>query len=155
MTDGLLEVGRITKAHGLNGEVTVHLWSDIEERLTPGTVLSSERGPMTVETHRMHQGRHLVRFEGTFDRTGAEALRGIVLLAEPIEVPGALFVHELIGCSVETTTGDVVGRVAAVESNPASDLCVLEDGKLVPLVFLVSHEPGVRIVIDPPDGLLD
>ena len=82
-------------------------------------------------------------------------LRGIVLLAEPIEVPGALFVHELIGCSVETTSGDVVGRVAAVESNPASDLCVLEDGKLVPLVFLVSHEPGVRIVIDPPDGLLD
>ena len=155
MTDGLLEVGRITKAHGLNGEVTVHLWSDLESRLDPGTVLETDRGPMTVVTHRMHQGRHLVRFEGTVDRSGAEALRGIVLQAEPVDVPGALFVHQLIGCEVETTEGLVVGRVAAMESNPASDLCVLEDGQLIPLVFLVSHEPGVKIVIDPPEGLLE
>jgi len=30
----------------------------------------------------------------------------------------------------------------------------LESGGLVPMVFVVEHE-GDRVVIDPPDGLLD
>ena len=155
MHDGLLEVGVITKPHGLLGEVVVNLWSDLEDRLAPSTVLQSERGPMTVTTSRLHQGRHLVRFEGYQDRSGVEILRGLILLAEPREVPGTLWVHELIGCVVETLDGTVVGTVAGVESNPASDLCVLEDGQLIPLVFVVSHEANVKMVIDPPEGLLE
>jgi 16S rRNA processing protein RimM len=44
--------------------------------------------------------------------------------------------------------------VESVQANPASDLLVLEDGGLIPLTFLVSHEDG-RVVVDPPAGLLD
>jgi 16S rRNA processing protein RimM len=44
--------------------------------------------------------------------------------------------------------------VVAVEANPAHDLLVLENGGLVPMVFVVEHV-GDRVVIDPPDGLLD
>jgi 16S rRNA processing protein RimM len=155
MIDGLLEVGRITKPHGLNGEVVVDLWSDLDDRLDPSSVLESERGPMTVISSRMHQGKHLVRFEGFHDRSGVEELRGLVLLAEPRDVPGALWIHELIGCAVELTDGTPVGVVASIEANPASDLCVLEDGRLIPLVFMVSHVPNATMVIDPPEGLLE
>ena len=155
MTDGLLEVGRVIKPHGLNGEVVILLWSEVEDRLAPGVSLETERGPLTIETWRLHQGRHLVRFDGVRDRTSAEHLRGLVLSAEPREIPGALFVHELIGCQVELQDGTLVGTVAAVEANPASDLCVLEDGRLIPLRFVLSHEANVRMIIDPPDGLLD
>jgi 16S rRNA processing protein RimM len=44
--------------------------------------------------------------------------------------------------------------VAAVEANPAHDLLVLDDGALVPMVFVVEQRDGV-VVIDPPDGLFD
>ncbi len=89
------------------------------------------------------------------DRTAAEALRGQILRATPREVEGTLWVHELIGATVVTLQGGPVGVVAAVETNPASDLLVLEDGRLIPVVFVVEHTAGERIVVDVPDGLLD
>jgi 16S rRNA processing protein RimM len=50
-TDGgdLLEVGRITKPHGIRGEVVVALTTDRTERVAPGAVLqTTTRGPLTV-----------------------------------------------------------------------------------------------------------
>lgn len=155
MTDGLLEVGRITKPHGLNGEVVVDLWTELTDRLDPKNVLESDRGPMTVETSRLHQEKHLVRFEGFSDRSSVEVLRGLILRAEPREVPGTLWIHELIGCTVQLSDGTSVGVVGNVESNPASDLLVLEDGQLIPMVFVVSHVANSTVVIDPPEGLLE
>jgi 16S rRNA processing protein RimM len=151
---GQLEVGRIGKPHGLRGEVYVDLWSD-ESRLAAGSVLATDRGPVTVARSRPQQDRHLVTFEGVADRSGAEALRGLVLRAEPLERPDTLWVHELVGATVVSTDGRELGVVGALEANPASDLLVLEGGGLVPLRFVVSHEPGTRVVVDVPEGLLD
>ncbi len=50
--------------------------------------------------------------------------------------------------------GKTLGRVTAVEANPAHDILVLDDGALVPFVFVVEQEAGV-LVVDLPDGLLD
>lgn len=155
MTDDLLEVGRITKAHGLHGDVIVDLWSDLTDRLDPGSVLETDHGPLEVATSRFYQGRHMVRFEGVVNRNGAEALRGLVLKAAPRAVSGVLWVHELIGAEVVDIDGTTFGVIESVESNPASDLLILTDGQLVPLTFVVNHEPGVRVVIDPPAGLLE
>lgn len=151
---GLLEVGRIAKAHGVRGEVIVDLLTDRTERVRPGSVLVAPSGPMEIEASRPHQGRWIVRFAGVADRNAAEALRGAVLRAEPLDDPDAMWVHDLIGAEVVDTEGRTYGCVESVEDNPASDLLVLPGGGLVPLVFVVSQEPG-RIVIDPPAGLLD
>jgi len=151
----LLEVGRVVRAHGLRGEVVVSLVTDIETRVAPGSVLSSDRGPLTVEASRPHQGRHLVTFAGVVDRTGAEALVGLALRAEAVADPDALWVHELIGARVvEATTGVERGRVASVVANPAHALLELDSGALVPIVFVCSFEDGVA-VIDPPAGLFE
>lgn len=103
---------------------------------------------------RAHQKRHIVRFAGVLDHASAEALRGLVLLAPPIDDPAALFVHELVGCELYEISGESHGKVAAVEQNPASDLLVGEAGWLVPLRFVVEHSPG-RIVVDAPPGLFE
>jgi len=155
MTDGLLEVGRITKAHGLRGEVVVQLHSDLDARVAPGATFSTAAGELVVVSSRVHQDRRLVHFAGVTDRNGAEALRGTALMGEPIEVEGVIFVHELIGAEVRLADGTVVATVEAVEDNPASDLLVLSSGHLVPLAFMVAHTPGEVVVIDPPEGLLD
>jgi 16S rRNA processing protein RimM len=155
MTVDLLEVGRITKAHGLRGDVLVLLWSDVADRLAPGSTLDADGRALVVASSRPYQDRVMVHFVGVDDRTAADALRGVVLRAEPVEVDDVLLVHELIGCAVETVDGTHVGTVELVEANPASDLLVFEDGRLVPLTFLVSHVANKTIVIDPPAGLLD
>jgi 16S rRNA processing protein RimM len=97
-----------------------------------------------------------VRFEGIEDRNGAEALRGQVLTADATGAApeGEVWVHEVIGAEVRDRTGHALGRVASVEANPAHDLLVLENGTLIPMVFVVEHAPDV-VVVDPPEGLLD
>ncbi|MFN2505839.1 MAG: ribosome maturation factor RimM [Acidimicrobiales bacterium] len=151
----MLEVGRIVKPHGLRGELVVHpITNRPETRFAAGAVLSSDRGPFEILTSRPHQGRFLVTVAGVEDRDAAEGLRGLVLLAEPIDEEGALWVHELVGAEVVGVDGQSHGVVEAVEANPASDLLVLRGERLVPLVFVVEHTAG-RVVIDPPPGLLD
>lgn len=144
----------MVKPHGLKGEVVVALVTDRTERLAPGSVLETPAGPLEVVRSSAHLGRFIVAFAGVADREGAEALRGTVLSAAPIDDPDALWVHHLVGSEVLDVAGARCGRVVAVEANPASDLLVLDGGGLVPLRFVVSSGGG-RVVIDPPAGLLD
>jgi 16S rRNA processing protein RimM len=166
-----LVVGRIGRAHGLRGEVTVEIRTDDpERRFGPGaTVLTDppERGPLTVASGKMHSGRLLLAFEGVRDRTGAEALRDTLLIAEvdPDEVPEdpeEFFDHQLLGLSVVTVGGVVVGVVEEMPHLPGQDVIAVRrpDGSevLVPFVTELVPEidvPGKRIVVDPPPGLLD
>ena len=153
MTD-LLEIGRIAKPLGLKGEVVVALSTDRTERLDPGSVLETDRGPLTVIAAHPHQHRWRVLFEGYHSREDADALHGLVLRAEPIEDDDAWFVHDLVGADVVLDDGTVVGRCVAVVENPAYDMIELESGALVPMPFVAEVADG-RIVIEPPDGLLD
>jgi 16S rRNA processing protein RimM len=118
-------------------------------------VLESYAGSLRVLSSRPFGHRFLVRLEGVGDRPAADALRGAVLRAAPEPRPGTLWVHELVGAQVVDLKGAVLGRVDAVEPNPASDLLVLEGGGLVPLRFVVRHTAGTQVVVDVPDGLLD
>jgi 16S rRNA processing protein RimM len=150
----LLEVGRITKPHGLRGEVVVKLVTDRVDRLDPGTVLASDRGDLVVRAARPHQDRWIVAFEGASTREHADALRSVALRAEAVDDPDELWVHRMVGAAVVTVGGDAVGRCVGVIANPAADLIELDGGALVPVVFVVDHD-ATQITIDPPDGLFD
>lgn len=154
--DGLLEVGRITRAHGLGGEVLVHMVSDRAERVAPGALLSSDRGELVVAAARPHQDRWIVAFRGVTTRDAAEALRGTQLCAAPLpSEPDELWVHELVGCEVRTPDGTPRGRVESVVDNPAADLLALDTGALVPVVFVVGAPDDGVVVVDTPDGLFE
>ena len=154
-----LVVGRVGRAHGLRGEVAVTFSSNRPERSAPGAVLFAGDRELTISRSRPHQGRVLVYFTGVDDRTAAEALLGVELTAAPLTDDVELderevWVHEVVGAEVHDRAGAVLGRVVAVEANPAHDLLVLDGGALVPMVFVVEQREGV-VVIDPPDGLFD
>lgn len=127
-------------------------------RLDPGSVLETERGPLTVVSSSRHQDRWIVHFDGFTDRDQVEGWRGVVLRAEPLteadEDDDVLWVHELVGRPVVLTDGTEVGVITEVEANPASDLLVLDSGALVPVAFVVESTEA-NVTIDPPDGLLD
>lgn len=152
-----LEVGRVDRAHGLRGEVVVSLTTDRDERVGPGAKLWVGPTVREVVASRPHQGRWIVAFADVEDRNAADALRGETLTAEPLDTDdGTMWVHELVGAEVLLADGTVVGTVAEVHDNPAHDLLVLDGGTLVPAVF-VTDSSGLpeRVVIDPPEGLLD
>lgn len=151
--DGLLEVGRIGKAHGVKGELYVDLSTDRTERVAVGARLFAGRW-LVVRAARRSTDRWLVHFDGVDDRNAADRLVNATLHAEPLHDPDELWVHELIGSAVVDVDGTERGRCVAVVDNPAHDLLELDSGSLVPVTFLVSFEPG-RITIDPPDGLFD
>jgi 16S rRNA processing protein RimM len=134
----------------------VQLWTDLTERLDPGSVLTTPRGTLTVEWAKPFQDRWIVQFEGIVDRSQAERMRGIELEAEAVEIEGKLWVHELVGARVFDVTGAELGSVSAVEANPASDLLVLEGGGLIPLRFVTQSDVAAgTLVVDIPEGLLD
>lgn len=151
---GLLDVGRISRAHGVRGEVYVDLVTDLTDRLAPGSRLWCRECWLTVARARRLGDRWLVAFEDIADRTAAERLRGAALAAEPVDDADAWWVHDLIGSRVVEVDGTPRGRCVAVVSNPAADLLELDSGALVPSNFIVSSADGV-IVVDVPEGLFD
>ncbi|MFJ4003204.1 ribosome maturation factor RimM [Streptomyces sp. NPDC090023] len=166
-----LVVARIGRAHGIKGEVTVEVRTDEpESRLAPGAVLATDPasvGPLTIATGRVHSGRLLLRFEGVADRTGAEALRNTLLIADvdPEEMPDdedEYYDHQLIDLDVVTEDGTEVGRITEISHLPSQDLFIVErpDGSevLIPFVEEIVSEIDLneqKAVITPPPGLID
>ena len=114
-------------------------------RLALSSLFETDRGPLVVSTARPHKGSHLVAFVGFGDRTSAEALRGVVLRAEPLHDPDEMWVHELIGAAVVDQEGVDRGHVVDVVANPASDLLELTDGNLVPVRFVTAFDSTVGL----------
>lgn len=153
--DGLLEVGRISRAHGVKGALVVRLDSDRTERLEPGARLFDGRQWLTVvSARRQPERKWVVQFEEVADRTTAESMNGRSLWAEPVDDPDALWVHELIGAHVVDAEGIDRGVCVAVIDNPANDLLELDTGHLVPVTFVERLDDGVIHVVTP-DGLFD
>ncbi|MFF4431275.1 ribosome maturation factor RimM [Streptomyces sp. NPDC001513] len=166
-----LVVARIGRAHGIKGEVTVEVRTDEPElRLGPGAVLKTEpaaAGPLTIETGRVHSGRLMLRFAGVKDRTGAEALRNILLIAEvdPAELPeeeDEYYDHQLMDLDVVLEDGTEIGRITEISHLPSQDLFIVErpDGSevMIPFVEEIVAEIDLeeqRCVITPPPGLID
>jgi 16S rRNA processing protein RimM len=166
-----LVVARIGRAHGIRGEVSVEVRTDEPElRLGPGAVVATDppsAGPLVIATGRVHSGRLMLRFEGVSDRNAAEALRGVLLIAEVDpeerpEDPEEFYDHQLVDLCVVTRDGEQVGRIEEITHLPYQDLLVVRrpDGGQVLIPFVSAIVPEIdlseqRAVIDPPPGLLD
>jgi len=163
-------VGRIARAHGLLGQVLVNLETDFpDERFRPGSELFIARAGriegLTIATARFHRARPIVGFAGVQTIDDAEALAGCELRV-PVDrlaalPPDTYYRHDLIGCRVETTKGEALGVVSDVEGTMAGSRLVVEAAGAEVLIPLAADictvvDPGSkRIVIDPPEGLID
>ena len=167
--DGAL-IGRVVRPQGNRGEVVVVPETDRPgERFkvgAPVTVVHDGRTrTLTVRESREHAGRWVVGFDGVRTIDDAEALRGAELVIDADALPalqdGRYYVHDLIGCAVETTGAARVGVVEKVDTSVGTTLLIVraERGEvMVPFaeeICRVVDVAGRRIVIDPPEGLLD
>jgi 16S rRNA processing protein RimM len=165
MDESTVAVGRIARAHGVRGELSVVVLSEVPERFEPGARLSLEDGrALTVDAARPHRDRLLVRFREVTDRTAAEALQGSLLVvprsSSPALPEGSWWDHDVEGCAVTTDTGRALGSVDEVIHTRANDIwSVLDaDGSetLIPVlrdVIVNVDTTGRRIVVREVPGL--
>ena len=162
-----LTVARIGRAHGLKGEVTVEVRTDIpEERLVPGEVYETEpasAGPLTIESVRTQGGRWYLRFDEIGNREAADDVRGVELVidGEESDEDDAWYVHELVGLTAQRPDGETLGEVVDLLSMPAQDVLVVKqpDGHRAMIPFVDEFVPDVdleagTVTLTPPYGLL-
>ena len=159
-----LTVGRIGRAHGIRGEVSVEPRTDEpERRFTEGAWLElrtpdgdqphGRPARLRVRSCRRHQSRLLVGFVEIADRTAAEGLHGLALVAEVDpderpEDPEEFYDHQLVGLDVRTTEGAPVGIVSDVLHGSGQDLLAVRttDGREALVPFVAALVPVVDLV---------
>jgi 16S rRNA processing protein RimM len=167
-------VGRIGRPHGIRGDVVIGVRTDEPEaRFAIGARLDTDppgKGPLTIAAARWQSGELIVRFAGIKDRTAAGELGGTWLSIDsatlaPLDDPDEFRDHDLVGLTVRTTAGAVVGEVTDVFHHGQDLLAVKPGGAragsaeiLVPFVKAIVTEVNIAggiLVIDPPPGLLN
>jgi 16S rRNA processing protein RimM len=170
---GHVIVGRLRKPHGLKGDCTLFpLTDDPETILAPGREVwvvdlggDAVAGPLVVERSRSYHREWLVKFAGVDSREELESLRGH-FLGVPQETLGPLaedevYLHELDGYSVRLADDTPLGLISAVYELPAGLMIEVQGPKrefLLPYKKEFVREvdrAGRRLVVSPPEGLLD
>ena len=170
MAQELCLIGTIVAPHGIRGALRVQSHSDIPgrfSRLTSVLVGNDENDvrEMQVESATEEAARVLLELRESADRDSAEGLVGMKLFItdEQMEAPpeGRYFVHDLIGCRVETPDGEQRGEVRDVMLLPANDMCVVDCRGFevltpaVPAFVRSVDTDGKRIVVEDVTGLFE
>jgi 16S rRNA processing protein RimM len=168
--DEMATVGRVARPHGLRGEMFVNPETDFpEDRFKRGATLFVQRGgnvePISVRSVRFQRERPVIAVDGIEDVDGAAAMSGAEIRV-PVEslaplADGMFYRHDLVGCEVEDRRGNRIGAVSNVDGPIGTPRLVVQTPRgevLVPLArdICTTIDVGAkRIVINPPDGLLE
>ena len=164
-------VAHIVKVRGLRGEVVADLLTDFPDRfehlasLVAVTADGSHRS-LQIEEQWFHGDRLVLKFAGFDGPEEAKELIGCdlaVSVDERIELPDDSFYDwELIGCRVETLSGQTVGEVREIMRTGGVELLSIVDAdsrdRLVPMAadIVVEIDKDKKLIrIDPPAGLLE
>lgn len=158
MDEPTVAVGRITRAHGVRGEVAVLVLSEVPGRFADGATLWLEDGrTLTVVSSKRHGDRLLVRFREVRDREQAAALHKALLVVPESTSPalpeGSWWDHQIEGCAVETETGRALGTVRQVIHTTANDVWSAVDDAgaetLIPVLkdLIVFVDVGARRIV--------
>lgn len=167
--DNCFELGKITKTHGLKGEVV--LWLDVdfpEDYEDLESILLEERGelvPYFMESYRLSGNRAIVKFEDidTFEK--AELMINLQAFLPLEDLPeldnNQFYYHEIIDYKVIDKNLGELGTVQTVHSMQAQDLLVMDyKGKevLIPVIseIVLNADKVAKVLnVNLPDGLLE
>lgn len=170
MSEQLVEIGELGRAHGIRGEIRISYYAESAELLRGEVYLKAGNLPprrVEVLSFRRHQGGLLALFAGHTDRTSAETLRGQTLLVPESALPDStdeeIYLYEVIGCTVVLdATEQEIGRLDHVLFHSEQEVwCILTpEGKEVYLPAVPDFVADIdldaaRIRITPPEGLLE
>ncbi len=156
MTDQIV-LAAVAGAHGIGGEVRLKLFATSAESLGRHKTVRVGDRQLTFKSVKPGGGGAIARFAEIGDRTSAEALRGLQVSVPRSALPpleeGEYYHADLIGLPCESTDGEPLGTVVAVENFGAGDILEIEkpDGKrtMVPFRDGIADLADGRIKADP------
>ncbi len=168
-TADFLLLGKVSKAHGMQGEVKIFPYSGQPENIRTyhELVLVDTNGnlspPLAVVNCRVQGKMAVTRLSSINNRDKAEEVEGMGVLLARKQLPeldeNEFYWHQYIGKKVKTTAGEVIGKIAAVFPGGAQDIMVIKNGTeeiLVPILEnIIVKDSNGEIVIDPPPGLVE
>jgi 16S rRNA processing protein RimM len=127
--DDLILVGRVAGAFGIKGEVRITAFTAEPLALVDYRTLLREDGTpaLTLTGGRVAKGGVVARAREIETREQAEAARGLQLfipraLLPPVEDEDEFYIADLVGMSVVSAQGDLLGHVRSVRDFGAGDL---------------------------------
>jgi len=169
--DEYLLLGKITKAHGMRGEVKVFLYSGQPENIRSykELFLIDRHGelsePLSVVRSRDQGKLAIVQFASVTDRDQAEEIegRGVLLAKSDLpEIPeDEYYWHQYLGKAVVDVTGKILGRVEHIFRTGLQDVLVVkrldvDEEILIPVTReIIVGETAGELTVDPPPGLLE
>lgn len=155
-----LTVGRIGGAHGVRGEMRMHILTDEPDHLKKiKTVYLGERDtPITLESIRFTDKGALIKLGGTDSPEAAAKLSGLNVKiagsdARPLE-PGEYFLFQLIGLRVSNEAGEEIGIVTDLIETGAHDVLVIGERPDSPDDLMVPNHPEFVLEMDPAEGTM-
>ncbi|MBU1566003.1 MAG: ribosome maturation factor RimM [Proteobacteria bacterium] len=167
--DEYLLLGKVTKAHGLHGELKIFLYSGQPENIAEySEVLLIDRSgliscPLAILKKRVQGKAVIVHLESIANRTQAEKVEdyGVLLARKHLAVIGEdeYYWHQYQDKLVVDLEGNTIGRVDHLFTNGAQDILVIKAGKeeiLIPVTksILVGESAG-SLIVNPPPGLIE
>lgn len=160
-----IQVGKIVNAVALKGEVKIYPYAE-QSRFEEYEELYIDNKAYAVEKVRFQGNTVIAKLKGIDDRNAAEAQKEKYVYITEDQLPelpeDTYYIRDLIGMSVETEEGEVLGILNDVIQNTAQDLYEVkaEDGSmiLIPGVaeFILNTDMEKRkITVRIPAGLLD
>lgn len=160
------KIGRIGKAHGIKGEVSLQFDDDIFDRVDADYLVLDVDGilmPFYMEEYRFRNDSIcLVKFcdidtqQRAAELTGCEVYFPRVLAGEADEMPSLASLVDFD--IVDASDGKTVGNIVAIDDQTANILFELEGGTLIPanddLITDIDWK-GKRITMNIPKGLLE
>lgn len=167
--DEYVLLGKITKAHGLRGEVKVFSFSGQPENFSEykEIVLVDTTGkrssPLTVESLKIQGKTAVVKLTSVNNREQAEEIEGKGVLYSKLLLPetaeGEYYWYRYEGKLVVDLNGLTIGKVESLFYNGAQDVLVVKSGQeeiLIPVTKnIIVSETAEELIVDPPPGLLD
>ena len=167
--ENCFELGKITKTHGVRGELV--LWLDVdfpEDYEDLESIFLEVRGelvPFFMESFRLSGNRAIVQFEDidTFEKAeGMINLQAFLPLEELPELDeDQFYYHEIIDFKVIDKNLGELGTVQTVHSMQAQDLLVMDyKGKevfvpVIPEIVLNAEKDKKILNVNLPEGLLE
>jgi 16S rRNA processing protein RimM len=157
-----LAIGRLRSAHGINGEITLELWTDFPERIKRGShlYLGDDHREVILTEVRSKDRFLLLSLEGYNVREAVNELRNNIVYTKTASLPalpkGQYYHHQLVGLQAVDESGQDLGTIKEILETGAKDVLVIDDrGKeiLVPLIkdFVLAVDlPAGIIRLKPP-----
>ena len=168
--DELISIARVLRPQGIRGEVIAEILTDFPDRFDEIDEVeiawdNQIIGLLKLTRFRFHKNRVLLKFAGYDEPDKAEELRGVSLVIRRDELAelGAdeYYLFDLEGCKVITIDDRMLGYVVKVDDYGAAPVLTVKGDEreyLIPLTHGICPEVDTeskKIVVNPPDGLLD